>query len=98
MKSFSLLGLLAALFLIPTPQEATDYAKLYAEAEELYSERSYGRAHEIYLKADSMDLPVDVARWVDFRVADTLWRSHAGTQTSDSTHFDRARSLPVIRE
>lgn len=69
----------------------SDYEKLKAEAERLYAERSYALAYELYLKADALELPPAEARWVDFRVADTLWRSQAGTRTADSTRFDQAR-------
>ncbi|MBI3948971.1 MAG: alpha-2-macroglobulin [Acidobacteria bacterium] len=69
----------------------SDYERLKVAAERLYSESSYALAHELYLKADAMTLPPEEARWVDFRVADTLWRSQAGTQTADSTKFDQAR-------
>ncbi len=61
-------------------------------AETLYREGSYAMAHELYLELDGSELPEEEARWVDFRLADTLWRSRAASETSDSSEFDRARS------
>lgn len=69
-----------------------EYENLKADAEKLYAEASYGLAHELYVRADAMDLPPEESRWVDFRVADTLWRSQAGTRTADSTKYDQARN------
>lgn len=61
------------------------------EAERLYNDRSYSKAYEIYLKADALDLIPAEARWVDFRLADTLWRSESATKSSDPTNYQRAR-------
>ncbi|MDA2926676.1 MG2 domain-containing protein, partial [Acidobacteria bacterium AH-259-G07] len=68
-----------------------DYEGLKEQAERLYAEGSYRRAHELYVKADELDLPEAEARWVDFRLTDTQWRAQAATQTSDSTEFEEAR-------
>lgn len=68
------------------------YQPLKAEAERLHREGSYARAHELYLKADGLALPAAEARWVDFRIADTLWRSQAATRTADSTRYEKAQS------
>ncbi|MBI4325878.1 MAG: alpha-2-macroglobulin [Chloroflexi bacterium] len=67
------------------------YEPLKAEAEKFYAEGSFARAHEIYLTADTTNLPPAEARWVAFRAADTLWRSRAATQSADATAFDQAR-------
>jgi hypothetical protein len=68
-----------------------DYSKLRADAEKLYAEGSYARARELYLAADELALAPPEARWVDFRLADTLWRSQAATRTSDASLLDEAR-------
>ncbi|MCS6804576.1 MAG: alpha-2-macroglobulin family protein [Acidobacteriota bacterium] len=68
-----------------------EYERLKADAERRYAEGSYAQAHELYMKADALSLPPDEARWVDFRLADTLWRSEAATETADSTKRDQAR-------
>jgi len=75
----------------PPQAQPAKYETLKAEAESFFSDGSYGRAHEIYLQADALDLPPTEARWVDFRLADTLWRSQAGTETADPTKYDQAR-------
>jgi uncharacterized protein YfaS (alpha-2-macroglobulin family) len=68
-----------------------DYAQFKARAEEEYAAGSYARAYEIYAKVSKAGLlPADI-RWVDFRLADTLWRAQAGTQTSDTTRFEQAQ-------
>ena len=71
---------------------SNQYSKLKTEAEKYFAEASFSRAHEIYKKADKLELNNKDARWVDFRLADTLWRAQAGSRTSDSSKFDKARS------
>ncbi len=82
-----------ALLLLCTPSFAQqpNYGTLKSEAEKHYAEKSYARAHELYKQAESLELPAGEARWVAFRVADTLWRSEAATNTPDSTKPDQAR-------
>ncbi len=82
------LGLAAAQAYQPTQ---SDYDKLKSEAEHLYADASYGKAREVYLKARALELSKTESRWVDFRLADTEWRSQAATHTSDSTKYDEAR-------
>jgi uncharacterized protein YfaS (alpha-2-macroglobulin family) len=60
-------------------------------AEALVAEGSYALAYKIYLELDGIDLPPDEARWIDFRLADTLWRSQAATEQTDDTQVERAR-------
>jgi len=60
-------------------------------AEALVAEGSYGLAHEAFVELDGRDLGAEVNRWVDFRLADTLWRSLAATETPDRTEIERAR-------
>jgi len=69
----------------------TEYERLKGEAEKRYAEASYSLAHTLYAQADALTLPPGDARWVDFRVADTLWRSQAATQTADTTAFEQAQ-------
>ncbi len=92
MKKLIAFALLCAASLISVHAQRTDYQSIKSEAERYYSEGSYARAHELYLRADTLKLDPKDARWVDFRVADTLWRAQAATQTADSTKFDQART------
>src|SRR5262245_43571857 len=69
----------------------TDYEGIKAEAESRYAEASYSLAHDLYVQADALTLPAAAARWVDFRLADTLWRAQAATQTADTTAFEQAQ-------
>ena len=71
--------------------QQTDYSQLRAQAEQAYTSGSYARAYDIYAKVNKAGLPAAEARWVEFRVADTLWRAQAGTETSDSTKFEEAQ-------
>ncbi len=90
MKIIISITLLAFLYFLPTAPQA-DFAKLKAEAEQFYAAGSYARANDAYSKIEKVKLePADV-RWVDFRIADTLWRSQAATQTSDTTKFEQAQ-------
>jgi hypothetical protein len=75
----------------PETPPGAPYDRLKTDAERFFAEGSYARAHELYLEADSLNLPPAEARWVDFRVADTLWRSKAGTRTPDPTQYEEAR-------
>lgn len=68
-----------------------DYAQVKARAEQEYAAGSYARAYESYAKVSKIGLPPEEIRWVDFRLADTLWRAQAGTQTSDTTKFEQAQ-------
>jgi len=68
-----------------------DYERLKAEAERFYAEQSYAKSLELYRQAETLKLSTGEARWVAFRVADTLWRSESATNNSDSTRFDQSR-------
>lgn len=60
------------------------------QAENLYREKSYALARDLYLKADLKALSSEEGRWVRFRLADTLWRSAVSTQVADQTDGNRA--------
>jgi len=83
--------LLATGLQIPIAGQEIDYRRLKEEAERQFAEGSYARAHELYVKADGLNLPAADARWVDFRIADTLWRAQAGSKTADSTRYQKAQ-------
>jgi uncharacterized protein YfaS (alpha-2-macroglobulin family) len=92
--SIGLLGLLLAVSHFRSQvvsAQQPDYAQVKARAEQEYAAGSYARAYEIYAKVSKAGLPPADARWVDFRLADTLWRAQAGTQTSDTTKFEQAQ-------
>src|SRR5688572_66047 len=98
MKFSSLIGYFGLLIVTATavgapPQSPADYGRLKAKAEQFYAEHSYAKARELYEQADAMELPASDSRWVDFRIADTLWRAEVGTQTADSTTYDKAREM-----
>ncbi|HEV7842455.1 MAG TPA: MG2 domain-containing protein, partial [Pyrinomonadaceae bacterium] len=84
--------LIVSSLLIVCAQQQPDYRQLKSEAERFYTEASYARAHDLYEKAAALKLPDEEARWVRFRLADTLWRAQAATETADSTKYDRARA------
>ncbi len=90
-KALFILVLLAFLDLFPALAQQPDYPELKANAEKLYADGSFAQAHDAYEKAKALELSAADKRWVDFRLADTLWRSQAATQTSDSTQLDNAR-------
>lgn len=74
-----------------TAQQQPDYSTLKTQAEQLYASGSYAKAHELYKKVDKTPLGTADVRWVEFRIADTQWRSQAATETADSTKFDEAQ-------
>lgn len=67
------------------------FTQLKAEAEAQYAQGSYARANETYARVDKTKLTPSDRRWVEFRLADTSWRSQAATQTADTTKFDVAQ-------
>lgn len=77
----------ARSFLLQPP----DYSQLKTEAEKYYAEGSYARANALYAQAGSIQLPEEEARWVQFRIADTLWRAQAATETPDPTQYENAK-------
>ncbi len=93
-----MIRLLALLVVLTLPLRAADFAALKTQAEQLYGEQSYAKAHELY--AQAAEPPADEKRWIAMRLADTLWRSQAATKTADTTKFEEAqRGLEaVIRE
>src|SRR5262245_22732846 len=104
MKPLAMLILLSLLcFASPRSQQPT-YEALKAEAERLYAEASYSQARELYLKARAVKLQpplsLEESRWVEFRLADTLWRAQAATRTADTRKYETAqRQLEsLIRE
>jgi len=60
-------------------------------AEALFAEGSFGQAHEIFVRLAASGLTGDDARWVEFRGADSAWRSLAATRSADTTEIDGAR-------
>lgn len=83
------LGLLLWLktFAAPPPE----YESLKTNAEKLYADGSFAKAHDLYATVNFTNLPPAESRWVSFRLADTQWRSQATTQTADTTKLDQAR-------
>src|SRR5437588_2459328 len=69
---------------------AEDYASLKAQAEQFFSEHSYSKAHEVYVQAAPLAASVADKGWVEFRLADTQWRSQAATETADNTALEQA--------
>lgn len=92
MKITLVISLLFTLVMVIYSQNSptNDYQQIKAEAEKFYSEGSYSRANELYQKALGLKLPDTEIRWIKFRLADTLWRSQAATNTSDNTKFEQA--------
>src|SRR5215469_5990093 len=67
--------------------EPPDFAEGKASAEKFYSEGSYAKAREVYAKMDISSLSKEDARWVQFRLADTQWRSAAATGNPDTSEL-----------
>ncbi|MEO8215623.1 MAG: MG2 domain-containing protein [Acidobacteriota bacterium] len=95
MKAFVTAALsLFAILTVAAPQQplpAHDSSSALAQAEGLYAEHSYSRAHELYQSLDLASLDAAARRWIVFRRADTLWRADAATSNPDSTISEEAR-------
>src|SRR5262245_46056927 len=62
---------------------AADFERINPEAERLYAEKSFAKAHELYAAMDVSKLSASEKRWVEFRQADTLWRGAEGEGDED---------------
>lgn len=93
------LQVLASIALIAAALAAEEPAKLspaeYADqkqaAEKLVAEKSYAQAHEAYERLAKAAPTAEAERWVQFRLADTLWRDVASSDRRDTSKFDEAR-------
>jgi uncharacterized protein YfaS (alpha-2-macroglobulin family) len=90
-KTLISIALFGVFYLLPSVAQQADYSKLKSEAEQFYTAGSYARANEVYSKVDKAALTPGEARWVEFRLADTLWRAQSATETADSTKFEQAQ-------
>src|ERR1043166_7743376 len=95
--SLTAIALLAFIFQISdlktqiVSAQQPDYPQLKAQAEKLFADGSYARAHDLYGKISTTGLPAEEVRWIQFRLADTEWRAQAATETSDPTEFEKAQ-------
>jgi uncharacterized protein YfaS (alpha-2-macroglobulin family)/tetratricopeptide (TPR) repeat protein len=74
----------------PLLAQTNDYTALESKAESFYADGSFAKANEVYQQAKALKLSPTESRWVEFRLADTLWRSEAATETSDNTKIEQA--------
>ncbi|MEO8033521.1 MAG: alpha-2-macroglobulin family protein, partial [Acidobacteriota bacterium] len=85
---FSAVVALVALSAVPEGGGAQHPGPGRAEGERLVHEGSYKLALEVYQKIDKTSLDEEERRWVEFRLADLLWRS--APEGNDTTPFDEA--------
>src|SRR5688500_19952817 len=91
MKTIILSIAVFAFLLFDAAAHQSDYSQLRTAAETEYSQRSYQRAYDLYAQIDKSKLTASELRWVEFRLADTLWRADVATQSSDNTKIEEAR-------
>ncbi|MGN6552808.1 MAG: hypothetical protein ACTHLW_03640, partial [Verrucomicrobiota bacterium] len=92
MKCYAIVAWICLLALnLSAAELPPQYQSLKAEAEKLYGEGSFAKANQVYGSVNSTNLPPAEQRWVEFRLADTQWRSAAATETADTTQLDAAR-------
>ena len=53
---------------------AADYESAKAEAEKLFADGSFAKAHKLYESIAITNLPAAEQRWIEFRRADAQWR------------------------
>jgi len=93
MKNWMLSACVTLFTLTISSEAAEDYSTIRNQAEALVAQGSYAKAHTLYLKASELpNLTSNEVRWVQFRLADTEWRSAAGTDRADTTRLDQART------
>src|SRR3974377_2180011 len=86
-----LITFISLISLSAIEESQSSYLDLKQEAERHFENGSYALAYSLYSKIDKKQLSSVEARWVDFRQADTLWRSEAATNSADTTKLDQAR-------
>src|SRR5829696_8677158 len=91
MKTIILSFSIFFFLLLNAAAQQPEYSQLRNEAETQYAQGSYARANELYARVDQTKLNAAELRWVQFRLADTTWRAHAGTETPDTTRFEQAQ-------
>src|ERR1700755_2743947 len=91
MKTIILSIFAFAFLLFNAVAQQSDYSQLKNDAEAQYAQGSYARANEIYSKVDKSKLNPTEARWVEFRLAETAWRTQSATETSDTTRYEQAQ-------
>ena len=100
MKIITVIGLVLVTCVCTIQAGQPGYQELRKDAEKYYLEGSYAKAHTLYRQAAALQLAPADSRWVAFRLADTEWRSQAGTNTADTSQYDEARGQleALIRE
>lgn len=67
-----------------------DVEQRIAKAEAEHAVGSYARAHELYVEIARLELAPARRAWVEFRLADTRWRSAAQSNDPDTSELDQA--------
>ncbi|MEQ1890994.1 MAG: hypothetical protein ABL998_00490, partial [Planctomycetota bacterium] len=63
---------------------------LWREAEERFAEKSFARAHELYVQWLAGERSGAERPWGEFRREDSSWRAAASSQNPDASEYDRA--------
>ena len=88
------LFLIALLSTAPvSPPLPVEYLKLRTQAEQKHAQGAYAQARELYVKVSKLALPPAEQRWVEFRLADELWRSAATAHRTDTTEYEQATKV-----
>lgn len=85
---WKLLAAISSLWLLAMQQPNPSHQQLLQQADAYYAEKSFSKAYQAYLKIPLQSLPPERAAWLEFRRADTLWRSGTGQGSGD---FSQAR-------
>ena len=73
-------------------QASGELEQRIAKAEAEHAAGSYARAHELYAELAKLELAPERRAWVEFRLADTRWRSAAQSNDPDTSELDQALS------
>ena len=88
--SFWLLPVRSAIAQGPT------YAQLKEQAEQFYAEKSYAQTYDLYEQAQQAEAPESEARWIRFRLADTLWRKAPKDAPDDAVVNTARKNLTAV--
>lgn len=90
---------LVSLWLLPVRPalaQGPTYEELKEQAEQFYAEKSYARAYDLYEQAQKAEAPESEARWIRFRLADTLWRKSPKDAPDDAAMNTARKNLNAL--
>ncbi len=90
-RVFYFIFIFHTLFVGVAESQKASYSLLKQQGEAYFDQGSFSKAHQVYKKALEFDLDENDKRWIEFRLADTLWRSEASSKKFDTSILDQSK-------